>query len=105
MIERLEILRLAFEVVGWRNGAKRNRAGVFFFLCHEFVDLLGEFAGTDNQQAGCQWVQRAGMTNFFGTREIADFSNGIEGRPAERFVNQKHSSFFKTVYLLHAAQR
>ena len=84
----LEILRAAFQVKGWRNGSQGDSAGVFFFLRHVFVDLLGEFSGADNQKARCQRIQRAGMPDLFGAGEITDFANGIERGPAERLVDQ-----------------
>ena len=64
MAEFFRIFGLAFQVKSRCCGAEGNGTGIFLFSGHVFVDAFGKLTGANDQQAGCQRIEGAGVSHL-----------------------------------------
>lgn len=108
------VYRLLFIVAG-SGGANKKGTGIFFWQVLEGGDLLGFFAGADNEQASGQGIERTGMTDLevyvltveqqrrMAFQRMLQFVYRLEGRPGVRLVDEEKLS--AAVIGCHSLQR
>ncbi len=87
LLKRLEIHRLALQIIRWGNCAQLNDTGIFLRLLLECFDVLRLPAGAADQQAGGQRVQRTAMPDL-RIDQAAYFIQRIKRGPAVGLIDQ-----------------
>ncbi len=85
------------------RGSQSEGADVLLLLGLKLLNAFGEFAAAQNDQPCGQWIQCAGMTQFYlfdlpvVANKKPDVIDYIKGGPCEGFMDEENLSFCEVV--------
>ena len=94
--DQMGFKNLAIGVLAVGDFAEAQRADILLVLAHEEVLDFCSPADGDDQETGCEWVERAAVADFLGVQRATGYGHDIVGCHASGFVHEQDAINFSS---------